>query len=872
MDIGRANSLKLIYRATAAFLFLIAGMYVSHAQQDIRGKIVSKEDKSPVAGAFVYAFCDKTMTGYALSDEDGVFIVKIPSGKISDRLTVSCLGYKSVNITLDGRMTDYIVSMEESHISIKESRVTASVVEEKGDTVTYTARAFADGTERVLGDIIEKIPGLSVSQSGGILYNGSYINKFYIEGMDLMGSGYGVVTKNLSPDKIARIEVYKRHQPVRSLIGIQQTDKSAVNIILKEDAKSTWMISGDFVGGTPEFPLFDAKVLVSRFSKKSQDLYLLKGNNIGGDIIKELTQQQYLGRTGAFLISDESLDSDFISRINPRRSSIPLSQEYWYDNLSGVASFNHLSKIDDDRQLRFSLQGAAEKYGESTQTSEEIKFSDDDSMTIERIEKMTDKKYYLAGKLGYENNSADMYFKNDFSFSGQIRDNDGIGNGYTQHYDLPSLKAENNLDYTLRMSDRRALSISSLTKFIVNSHKADLSTDKFSAHQDYRQRSFISNNSVSSSILFKGVRLNLKGGIDIEYQGIDSDLKGIEMLDVILSSSPDIFRVAPNLSLSTSFLIGRTEINAGVPVSLNVVSCNTSKKAMIYPTLSPSVSLRRQLSQNLKVNAYASYSLSRNGVESLLSAVVMSSYRSISYSDSLAARQGARANLSLDWEDNVNMFYAGIRGSAFFSGSNRMASNLYSKEFTLTGFTDGSSRNSGYGINGNISKFFGVRTFVVELNGGWNKTNQDLRLQNLIRSYIADQWNASISVRTQPADWISAELKTEYMHTTISGDNKSSGNQVNLSGMISVKPCKPMSIDTYVNYIREYVPGMNMTSTPLIKTVASWKFKRFTLVAECRNILGCKEFTREYVNAFQTVSSTTKLQGRQFLAGIRMSL
>lgn len=850
----------------------MSGTGISHAQQTLSGKIVSKEDSTPVAGAFVYAYSGNTLTGYALADGEGSFCVAIPPGKTADRISVTCLGFNSETVSVDGRTTAYMISLTENNISIRESRVIARVIEEKGDTVSYIAGAFADGTERALGDLIEKIPGLSVTQSGGILYNGSYINKFYIEGMDLMGSGYGVVTKNLSPDKIARVEVYKRHQPVRSLVGIQQTDKSAVNIILKEDARNTWMVNGDFVGGAPGFPLFDAKALLTRFSKRSQDLYLVKGNDIGSDIITELTRQQYMGRTGAFLVSEENLDSDFASRLNPRRTSPAIPQEYWYDNLSGVASFNHLSKIDDDRQLRFSLQSAAERYGEATLLTEKIDLPGDAPMTIEETEEMTDTKYYVAGKIGFENNSSRRYFKDELSFSGQLRDNAGSGNGYEQHYDLPSFKAGNSLEATLRTSDKRAVSFSSLTMFTSARHAADFTTGRFSARQDFTRRSAVSCNNVSTSLSKNGVRLRLKAGIDLEYQGIDSRLQGLDMPDIVFSSSPEIFRIAPDISLASTFLIGRTEMNLGVPASLEIVSCSTLPETAIYPVFAPSITLRRRLSQNLKASAGASYSVSRSDAESLLPAAVMSSYRSLSYSDSLAGRQGARASMSLDWEDNVNMFYAGITGSAFMTESERMASSLYSEDFTLTGYTDAGSRTSGYGLSGSLSKFFGARAFVAELTGGWNRVNQELALQDLAGKYVSDQWNIAFSLRTNPADWISAEINTEYMHTAVGGTSRAYGNRVSFNGMVSIRPCKPLSIDTSADYIREYVPGMNATARPLVKTVATWKFGKFSLVGEIRNILGVKEFTREYVNAFRTVSSTTRLQGRQFLAGIRMSL
>ena len=174
-----ADKVPLRYGLILAFALLLAGMQICRAQQTISGKVISKADKSPVAGAFIFAYGGEELNGYAMSDGEGVFSVTLPEGKKADRLTVSCLGFDPATASLDGRTGPYEIYLSENHASIKEAKVQASVIEEQGDTVTYTAGAFADGSERVLGDLLEKIPGITVTRSGGILYNGSYINKFY---------------------------------------------------------------------------------------------------------------------------------------------------------------------------------------------------------------------------------------------------------------------------------------------------------------------------------------------------------------------------------------------------------------------------------------------------------------------------------------------------------------------------------------------------------------------------------------------------------------------------------------------------------------------------------------------------------------------
>ncbi len=58
----------------------------------------------------------------------------------------------------------------------------------KGDTIVYDVAAMTKAGDRNIEDVIKKIPGIQVDDSGGISYDGEPINHFYIEGLDLMGA------------------------------------------------------------------------------------------------------------------------------------------------------------------------------------------------------------------------------------------------------------------------------------------------------------------------------------------------------------------------------------------------------------------------------------------------------------------------------------------------------------------------------------------------------------------------------------------------------------------------------------------------------------------------------------------------------------
>lgn len=63
------------------------------------------------------------------------------------------------------------------------------------------------------------MPGIEVTNSGQILYQGSSINKLNIEGLDLMGDQYNQATQNMPAEAVSTIQVMENNQPIRALEG-----------------------------------------------------------------------------------------------------------------------------------------------------------------------------------------------------------------------------------------------------------------------------------------------------------------------------------------------------------------------------------------------------------------------------------------------------------------------------------------------------------------------------------------------------------------------------------------------------------------------------------------------------------------------------
>ena len=130
------------------------------------------------------------------------------------------------------------ITLKEGCFLLKEVKVKAQRIQSTGDTLTYSVAGFKQAQDRCIADVIAKMPGLEVKADGKIEYQGKAINKFYIEGIDLMGTQYGMANQNISADKVKSVQVLENHQPVKSLRGVSFSDQAALNLVLKDDAKA----------------------------------------------------------------------------------------------------------------------------------------------------------------------------------------------------------------------------------------------------------------------------------------------------------------------------------------------------------------------------------------------------------------------------------------------------------------------------------------------------------------------------------------------------------------------------------------------------------------------------------------------------------
>lgn len=317
--------------------------------------VVSEEDGEPLPGVLCRLLdADDTLLHYVLTDADGYATLALP--KTADHLTLSMMSYRSVILReekLDCSESVEIRMRPEATV-LPEVMVKSPPVAVYRDTVTYQVEAFQAESDRTIGDVLRKLPGVEVGKEGGIKYQGKAISHLYIEGQDLLDSRYNLATRNLPVQAVRDIQVMEHHTHERVLQDKTRSDDVAMNLLLNESHKARPF--GEATLGLGAAPIVaEGKVSATLVHPHRQTMLLAEGNNLGVDV-----EQLYGGTSLTYGL----LYTPFpiTPLLSPAQGSEPpLPQQRYLMNESGATSLNHLIALSQVNSLRLNATGILDR-------------------------------------------------------------------------------------------------------------------------------------------------------------------------------------------------------------------------------------------------------------------------------------------------------------------------------------------------------------------------------------------------------------------------------------------------------------------------------------------------------------------------------
>ncbi len=351
----------------------------------------------------------KKLVRYTLTNRQGTFRLVTADNDSITSVSLSCLGYASKTFLRKDFAKLKNVTLQEDAVNIKEVVVKSVPIRQRGDTLTYSVNAFKKGSDRTIEDVIKRLPGINVDNSGGIYYQGERISKFYIENMDMLSGNYTLATQNINPDDVAAVNIYENHQPVRAMKGLAFSDKAALNLKIKENRKLKPIGYLQQTLGYDDQTLWKTDIFGMAVNKKSQQLLSLKANNTG----QTFNTAQNLG---------EDRISDFSSfiwdGISLSAQDIPnVALQRYVDNRSGEGAFNSLFKLKEKQILTLNLRYAGDAIHYDNQKYSSIFAGDNLYQDFAEKTHAAVFSNKLTGKIKLENNTEKIYFLDNLSFT-----------------------------------------------------------------------------------------------------------------------------------------------------------------------------------------------------------------------------------------------------------------------------------------------------------------------------------------------------------------------------------------------------------------------------------------------------------------------
>lgn len=311
--------------------------------QNITG-YVSDNNNIPIAFSTVCLLQpnDSSVVNYSATDKDGVYELNVPHEGLY-LFKVTHIGYHPFWDKIQlvrGKESKLNAKMEENP-QMLDAVIVKGVykgVRYRNDTIKYDTKAFTDGSEIVLGDVLNKLPGIEVDGKGHVKAQGKDVEKILLNGQDYFANSPQLATKNLSADIAETVEVLNNYSEYSILSGFQSNEQTVINVGVNKSKYGK--ISGNVISGGGVNDRFHSNANLMQLRPKSMVSFVGAVNNTGDEVFSTndyLKLQggvnEVIGKNGKFELSEEE-----------RRLLFPPNNMYSKTNVLSALNFSYQPK------------------------------------------------------------------------------------------------------------------------------------------------------------------------------------------------------------------------------------------------------------------------------------------------------------------------------------------------------------------------------------------------------------------------------------------------------------------------------------------------------------------------------------------------
>lgn len=739
--------------------------FVSAQTLKIIGTVTDKSSGEPMAGVLVTLrpAGENKIVKFSQTTAQGEFEINVTSFPENHVLHFSMMGFATQIVPLKSGQDVYNIQLSEQATELKEVIVKAPSIHQRGDTITYVVSSFADAQDKSLADVLKKMPGIEVDKSGSIKYNGVSINKFYIEGKDMLGGRYGIATTNIHQKDVGSVEVMENHQPIKALEDISFSQNPGINIRLKEDAKARWVGTVKASAGFTPF-LWNTELALMRFKKQSQTLNTYKTNNIGKNLIRETMSfsiDDVLSQFGKNypLLDCLSVAPDRLGEIDGDRSRFNQTHLFTTNNLWSLGK-----NYDLTSQVTYINNRL--KSDNSTRTSY---FLEDSTVVTELAEHARSKQNRLSGDVTLTANTQTYYFKNKLFADLRWDDIDMHITGTfpnTQTASVPHRQVSNDLEI-LKRTGTRAYTLNSYNLYQIKPQQLTVLRQNETQHQQIQSSAFYTNTNTSLSFYVKPVTISMKLGAVGVIRSLETELTGVS--DTLGSLKNNVSMRYINLYVSPEVEYRKSGFEAKFDMPLSFVPYrfadkfnNTNRKEEKF-FVSPRLYMRYHFTSRLSASVSGRYAQSPLLEQSFYEGLILNNYRNLSQGFlDYETGNSQSVNLNISYRHPLKAFFANAGIARSWTYSPRISNRYFLNEYLLNTFITQDYRSNMWMLNGNISKGVDFINGIVSVGTLYSSFDGAMFQNGKESPYTSNGWDITPKITSRLASWCNVSYELTF--------------------------------------------------------------------------------------------------------------
>jgi hypothetical protein len=763
------------------FPILLFGLISTQAQTVIQGRIRNAAGTGiGSVSVSIKNISSKTILAYAFSNETGSYKLTLDNtAPDSVNLVVSGLNIETKTVRIKNASQTLNVVINEKEQKLKEVIVKQQKVWVRKDTVNYLVSAFIDKKDLVIGDVLKKMPGITVDKDGGIMWQGKPIYPFYIENMNLLQGRYGIATNNVAANDVATVQVLEHHEPVKALEGlVAPSQTAAINLKLKEEAKGRLSIMSKLgLGAAPV--QWENEVVPMIFAKNWQNITTYKGNNAGVDLSSEIY---------SFNLSVR-FDGDNMLYVNTPNSPGIDKKRYLFNN-SNVVTVNTILKTDSNETVTVNLAYLNSQENKKGSAITSYFIPGKENMVVSEDMNSNSNTNRLDADITYDLNNKKKNLTNRLNISALWDDVRGdVISNQTIHQELrkPTFSITDKFDWTIRTGEKKGFQVNTTLGFKSIPQELTITPGMYPGllnnGQDYnllkqetRVNNFNINNQIHtySPISIGDFSLNPRVELNGEYRNLTSQMHVQDNTGMLKPIETDSMRnnldwtrynaiVALPLSYRNSFW----DIRLSLPINYNYIVINNKirddKQYLHRLYFQPRLSILYHATAKLDLSANYGYNNSMGNVLSFYPGYILSGYRSLSRSAGrIYESQTEAGEVNVSYRDIINMLFFTTNVSYTRNKSNLLNGQNFEGILSVNSPIERDNKSNIIGIGATITKGFDWKRLSINFNPSYSITSSKTLQENELIDYKSKGLYVRGSLTCKPIEIMNLEYRSSW--------------------------------------------------------------------------------------------------------------